>query len=162
MHCVLLGVTKLLLSLWLEPSRSRGTFHCLNGSVNILNNRLKLVRVPSLIHRKPRGLNDLKHWKGEAIIIICNIRLFIFMFIVTAWCPASEYRSWLLYYSIPVLEGVLNKDYFEHYILLSESIWLLLQSSVSFIDIDRAERMLQHFCIKFSSYYGQYIYSNIV
>lgn len=64
MHCVLLGVTKLLLSLWLEPSRSRGTSHCLNGSTAILNDRMKSVRVPSMIRRKPRGLNELKHWKG--------------------------------------------------------------------------------------------------
>lgn len=64
LHCALLGVSKLLLNLWTYSSRSRGTPHDLHSDVLLLNDRLSRVKVPSLIRRKPRGLNDLKHWKG--------------------------------------------------------------------------------------------------
>ena len=66
MHCVLLGVSKLLLSLWLEPSRCRGTSHDLHSQLNLLDDRFSRLHVPSMIRRKPRGLNDLKHWKGTS------------------------------------------------------------------------------------------------
>ena len=60
---------------------------------------------------------------------------------------ASEHRSWVLYYAIPVLKGILNKDYLEHFVLFSEAIWLLLQSCISSSDVDKAEQMLHHFCV---------------
>lgn len=65
MHCVLFGVSKLLLSLWIDTSRSVGTSHNLHNDINLLNARLSRIHVPSVIRRKPRGLNDLKHWKGK-------------------------------------------------------------------------------------------------
>ena len=64
MHCVLLGVTKLLLKLWLQPSRNRDNLYSINRHVPELNERLKNVMVPSLIRRKPRSLDEIKHWKG--------------------------------------------------------------------------------------------------
>lgn len=64
MHCVLLGVTKLLMKLWFDPSRCRSTLHDLHRDVPMLNNHLSNVKVPSLIRRKPRGLDEIKHWKG--------------------------------------------------------------------------------------------------
>ena len=74
---------------------------------------------------------------------------------------ASEHRSWVLYYAIPVLKGILNKDYLEHFVLFSEAIWLLLQSCISSSDVDKAEQMLHHFCVMFPAYYGKYLYTNI-
>ena len=67
---------------------------------------------------------------------------------------ASEYRSWTLFYAIPILRGIHSDDYLQHYILFSEALWLLLQSSVEFEDITKAEKLLQHFCFKFAAYYG--------
>ena len=70
---------------------------------------------------------------------------------------ASEYRSWTLFYAIPVMRGILNEDYFQHYILFSEALWLLLQSCITIEDIVKAERLLQHFCLKFGALYGKII-----
>lgn len=67
---------------------------------------------------------------------------------------AKEFRSWLLFYSLPVLHGVLREEYYQHYALLVVAIWLLLQSSISQEDVDIAERLLNHFCFKFSLLYG--------
>ena len=67
---------------------------------------------------------------------------------------ASEFRSWALFYAVPVLNGILNDDYLHHYILFSEALWLLLQSSISQTDIDAANTYLQKFCADFAVYYG--------
>ena len=67
---------------------------------------------------------------------------------------ASEYRSWTLFYGIPVLRGILRNDYYKHFILFSEALWLLLQTAPSLEDVTTAERLLQQFCFKFSAYYG--------
>ena len=52
---------------------------------------------------------------------------------------ASEYRSWLLYYGILVLNRVLDKEYFDHFVLFAEAIWLLLQSTPTLADVNKAE-----------------------
>ena len=68
---------------------------------------------------------------------------------------ASEFRSWTLFYGVSVLKGILQISYYEHFLLFSEALWLLLQSTVTHTDLRRAERLLQIFCFKFGSYYGE-------
>jgi len=38
---------------------------------------------------------------------------------------------WFFYYSIPVLEGILRNDYFEHYLLVVTAITLLNQEHIT-------------------------------
>lgn len=64
MHCALLGVSKLLINLWFDPARCRNTLHDLRGDIRWIDKCLSCTQVPSLIRRKPRGISDLKHWKG--------------------------------------------------------------------------------------------------
>jgi len=54
-----------------------------------------------------------------------------------------------------MLNGSLNDDYLHHYILFSEALWLLLQSSFSQTDIDAADTYFQKFCADFAVYYGK-------
>ena len=68
MHCALLGVSKMLLHLWTDTSRCRGTLHNLHADVALLDRRIKDIEVPSEIHRKPRGISDLKQWKGMSTV----------------------------------------------------------------------------------------------
>ena len=74
---------------------------------------------------------------------------------------AKEYRSWLLFYSLPTLHGLLMEEYYQHYGLLVVAIWLLLQSSISQEDINDAEKLLMHFCFKISYLYGTIILGSI-
>lgn len=69
MHSTLLGVSKLLLKLWTTTSICRSTLHDIHGSADmrIINNRIDKILIPSEIRRKPRGMADVKHWKGELI-----------------------------------------------------------------------------------------------
>ena len=64
MHCALLGVSKLLLSLWMDAARCSGTSHDLRADISLLDERISKIEVPSEIRRKPRGISDMKHWKG--------------------------------------------------------------------------------------------------
>ena len=56
-----------------------------------------------------------------------------------------------MFYAVPMLNGILNDD---RYILCSEALWLLLQSSISQTDINAANTYLQKFCADFAVYYG--------
>ena len=83
MHAVLLGVIRQLTELLLNSSDK--PYYC--GSPNtmsVLEKRINDIKPPHLITRLPRPLAECKHWK------------------------ASEWRAWLLYYSLPVLNGVLK------------------------------------------------------
>lgn len=70
MHCALLGVSKLLLSLWTDPARCRNTDHNLVSSISLIDSHMKGIQVPLMITRKPRGLCELKHWKGQMESVI--------------------------------------------------------------------------------------------
>ena len=55
MHSALLGVSKLILNLWINDQ------HIEIGAVE---ERMKQIDVPTEVARKPRGIRELKHWKG--------------------------------------------------------------------------------------------------
>ena len=65
MHCVMEGVMKLLLSLWTDPARSRGTLHDIEPDLHLIDQRIAQIQVPTEIPRKPKGIKELlKTWKG--------------------------------------------------------------------------------------------------
>lgn len=82
---------------------------------------MKSVAPSSDIFRLPRPLTDFKHWK------------------------ASEFRAWLLYYSVVCLKGKLPNEYFKHWCLLVNAIFLLLKEEISEEDLNNAEAMLVQF-----------------
>ena len=69
---------------------------------------------------------------------------------------ASEYRSWLLYYSLPVLHGVLAKEYVENVVYLISALHLLLQESISDVMIDDAKLHCNLFVQGYEKLYGKY------
>ena len=54
---------------------------------------------------------------------------------------ASEYLSWLLKYSLPVIHGVLPEPYLTHYTLLAYSEWFY----ELYINLSRASGYLNRF-----------------
>ena len=130
MHCALLGVVKMLLSLWVNKHYHKEPWS-LSKKLNDIDKRLLRIKPPSCISRLPRSLaTNFKHLK------------------------ASELRTFLLFYSVPCLYGLLPEEYFQHFLLLIESVYLLLQDSISLNDLNKATKMLKHFCIKVTSLYG--------
>lgn len=68
----------------------------------------------------------------------------------------SELRSWLLYYSLPVLVDVLPLVHFKHYSLLVASMHILTSDNISVEDLDAAEGWLKKFYMEYEDLYGMY------
>lgn len=132
MHCVLLGITKMLLALWTDNSYSAQPWYLGSNGIKKLEQRYLEIKPPNVITRTPRSmLKNLAHFK------------------------ASELRAFLLYYSLPCLWGLLEEDYFQHLLLLVNAIFLLLQDSIPPSNIERSSSMLVHFCTRMEALYGK-------
>ena len=138
MHCTLLGVMKQLLSLWFGTEHKKESYY-IGRQISVVDQRLKEIKPPSMIHRKPRAISE--HFK---------------------FFKASELRSFLLYYSLPVLLGVLPPELWDHFALFSLAIHILVQPSVSEYHLDCCQKMLNRFCCCFKEIYGErYMSSNV-
>ena len=73
---------------------------------------------------------------------------------------ASELRSFLLYYGLPTLYGLLPGSCFAHYTLFVQATYILLQAdSISEADLQEADRLLDGFCKSFSALYEERFYT---
>jgi len=66
---------------------------------------------------------------------------------------AQEYKLWLIYYSVPILLGVMNQKYFNHHLQLLSAIYLLSRDSISFDQIEVARDHLHSYISKFAELY---------
>ena len=127
MHGVLLGVQKLLLTLWFSSNFSNRHFS-ISSKVGSIDFGLNQILPTSEIKRLPHSIADhLKYWK------------------------ASELCSFPIYYGLPTLYGLLPDNYFAHYTLFVHAISILLQDSISEADLQEANRLLDGFCKSFST-----------
>ena len=60
----------------------------------------------------------------------------------------------MLFYSVPVLEGILPHVYLKHYCLLVTSLHLLLSEHIAMCDLQRAELWLLKFYSECELLYG--------
>ncbi|VDI64263.1 Hypothetical predicted protein [Mytilus galloprovincialis] len=131
MHGVLLGITKLLIKLWISSGFSDQKFS-VSKYVEIIDERLLQIKPPSFITRIPRTLSDhFKYWK------------------------ASELRSWLYYYSLPVMFDILTPAYLMHYACFVQGIYLLSTDCVTTDDLKMSQSLLSYFVHMFPSLYGE-------
>lgn len=130
MHCVLIGVCKSLLGLWFDSGDKTAGYQ-ISSRVSEVDARVTSIKPPHSISRVPRSIEH--HRK---------------------YLKASELRSFLLFYGPAVLYNILPNPYYEHFLFISEAIFLLLQDSISESQLQLAERLLFHFCILFEGYYG--------
>jgi hypothetical protein len=70
----------------------------------------------------------------------------------------SEFRSWLLYYSIPILKDVLPAQYFDHYLLLVVSMYTLRGNCITEFELELSEACLNCFYVQFTDLYGKQPY----
>lgn len=122
MHAALEGVTKALLSTYLDSKFHTRRFYLgASSTTKEIDRRLNRIKPPQEFRRTPRSITSYKQWK------------------------ASEFRAWLLYYSLPVLSGLLPVDYIYHLSLFVSAMHILLNDTVSLADIDLAHSLLDHF-----------------
>lgn len=67
---------------------------------------------------------------------------------------ARDRENFALYYSIPIFSRKLSKEWFHHWLLLVESLYILLQESIDVAELDRADEMLHEFVGKAQGYFG--------
>ncbi|XP_067649897.1 uncharacterized protein [Haliotis asinina] len=130
MHGVLLGVTKLMHSLWFASKHNCQVFS-VAGFIDKVNRRLLQIKPPNYMSRLPRSLMDSDYWK------------------------ASEWKYWLLFYAPTIMHDILMPEYYRHFLLLSESIFLLLQDSIKPSDIRHSKILLARFVAMFPVMYGE-------
>lgn len=93
------------------------------------------------------------HKRKNKNVLILYIKLIVA--IMSYIISATEYRNWLLYYSLPCMKGILDEEYHQHYALLVGGISLLSRRSISPEQLEMAGRLLMHFVEMFDAYYGE-------
>ena len=73
---------------------------------------------------------------------------------------AQELKSWLLYYSLPVISGVLPRKYVSHHQSLVEAMHILLKDSISSRELKLAQRHLCFYVFMFGQIYGKFIFNS--
>ncbi|XP_043483995.1 uncharacterized protein LOC122512303 [Leptopilina heterotoma] len=98
-----------------------------------VDNILTKIAVPSIltISKKPRSINTSNSWK------------------------ASEWRNYLLYFSLPCLDEILPEPYFSHLAKYSEAMFILNSASISNTDLMKAKRYLDDFVNDTQKLYGE-------
>jgi hypothetical protein len=129
MHCVDLGVMRQLASLWFDsPNHDKPWF--IGNRIEDIDRELLQMQPPSNVTRSPRSLRTRAFWK------------------------ASEWRSFLLFYSPVVLKDVLPPLFYQHLILLSIVLFKLQQESISQLELFYVSGYVEHFVSSFELLYG--------
>lgn len=133
-HNVCLGVTRQLSALWFDTTNSDSPWY-IGKEIDEVNRRLVKIKPPVEItrqdYRTPRSLTERKFWK------------------------ASEWRAFLLFYSLPVLKGILPARFWNHLFLLVFGIYTIMQDTITSKSILIAELALKKFVIVFQGLYGK-------
>lgn len=130
LHSICLGVVRYLLILWMSPKSRKQLWFLSKKKIAIIDKRLSQTKPPYDITRTPSSLLKILHWK------------------------ASEFRSFLLYYST-VLEGVLPDPFYSHFRNLSYGMNIMLQQSVETEYVEKAGVLFTDFIWQTELLYGK-------
>lgn len=117
MHNCCLGVMKFLFSLWFSPKFRAETFY-IGYSIDRLSKSLKSIKTPKRNSRKPGNLQDYNTWK------------------------ASQFRDFILHFGVVVLKSVLLTEYFEHFKLFTDAIFMLSKNCIEYSDFKTASEKI--------------------
>ena len=70
----------------------------------------------------------------------------------------SQLRAWLLFFSLPVLNGILPEPYFSHYSNLVAATHIVLSDAISTADLISADYFFKKFYSQIASHYGMSTY----
>lgn len=129
MHQCCLGVMRKLIILWL---RGKLRTRLSAGQVKEISSRLLGLRpfIPDLFARKPRGLEEIDRWK------------------------ATELRQFAIYTGKVVLKGILSDELYEHFMLFSVALAILVCPHLVKEYNSYAEDLLVHFVEEGRKLYG--------
>ena len=131
MHAVLLGVVRQWASLWFDTASHRQPYY-IGTQIHAIDQCLLNVKTSTEIVRVPRSLTTRKYWK------------------------ASEWRSFLLFYSPVILSSFIPKNYYQHWLLLVFACYNLLQCEhITAVMLVQSEQALLKFVHLIPSLYGR-------
>ena len=111
----------------MENTREFSIYHL----IEVVDHRLCSLKPPSFISRLPRPIKThVSYWK------------------------VSERKNWFFYFSLPGLNDILPKNYFEYFKILVLAIYTLCTENVSIENVDLAEKLLREFVSRFEHLYG--------
>ena len=124
------GIMKGMLSFWFDSGHHEESYY-LRRIVACIDRELNEIKPPNEISRLPSAVSCRQQWK------------------------ASEYRSFLLCYGPVVLKCKLPSAYYTHFMMLSRSIYLLLQETIQEIQLESIHHELQMFVQAYERLYGK-------
>ena len=128
MHSVDGGVVKKVLNLFFIVENRAQPFS-LYAFINLINSRLTSIKTPKFIHRMPRSIIELVHWK------------------------ASEIKMWFF-----IIQSQFCKEFLEHfynhYLLLEIGIALLSSDKIILQMIQISRDFLNKYVRQFETLYG--------
>jgi hypothetical protein len=133
MHNVFLGVAKTLLDFWFSSDYRSFNFHVGNRQKKVADQRFRRIKIYSECTRKTDTLTD-KYSKFKA----------------------NELHNFFFHYSKYILSyPVLNAEYYQHFLLLVDSIEILCGSKFTITELDICERNLDTFVRQFETLYDE-------
>lgn len=131
MHCVLLGVVRQFINIWVSSSTNAEQYHLNSDNIAKADANLLAIKPCRDISRLPSSLTVAHRWK------------------------ANECRAWLLHYSVMVLQELLSEQYVHHRALLVKAVYMLLQREVTADDVTESRALLTKFVSDICILYGK-------
>lgn len=100
------------------------------ASIRIINRRLKNIRTPTFITRKPNRFDKRDKYNG------------------------SEWRNFLLYYMIPCLRRRIPDGHLDHLQLLAKAVFLCSKEGVTSGELDIAEQCFKDYVRQYEVFFG--------
>lgn len=129
-HNVPFGIGRVFLTEWITNTNRESSYIGSPENLSSLEKKIASLTPPIEVRRKLRKINDYKHWKMR------------------------EYENWILFFSIIVLTGILNRKYVDHWTLLVQACYYLSLENVSAAQINIAHVLLVHFVRGVEKLYG--------
>ncbi|KAJ8687362.1 hypothetical protein QAD02_023156 [Eretmocerus hayati] len=132
LHGSCLGIDPQIWNLWRDFEKLSAT------DIKAIQVRLKNIRPNRAIHRLQLPISDRKKWKASLI------------------------KSWILYYSLPCLYGILPEEDFEHYKLFVRVLFTLLKTRITKAERQQCKVDSLRFVGQYQLFYGaEFITSNV-
>lgn len=92
---------------------------------------LTKIKTPTRISRKPHSIDSSGTWK------------------------ASEWRNWIVYFSLPCLDDILPEEHLKHLAKHSEATYIYNNASITEDDMERASTLMDDFHNDYREKYGE-------
>lgn len=130
LHNIFEGVTEMFVGLHFD-SKYHGKPWYLGKKVKDIDNLLLTIKPPSEVTRCPQSITKRGSWK------------------------ASEWKNFLLYYSLVCYKELMANKYYQHWFLFVYSIQIFMKTKITEAEFESASEALRSFVLEIESLYGQ-------